>query len=216
VVDIFDEVDEDLRADRAADLLKRYGGLIIAAAVLIVGATGGWQAWRWWQARQDTQAGMAFTAAMTAAETGGAARDAAALPFEEIAASAPEGYRVLARLRAAAAKASSGDLPGAAVLWDQVAADTAADPLLRDLASLSWAARQIDTGDPAALEARLRPLTEPGNPWRSLAQEQLALLDLRQGKTAAARDVFTRLAADPTAPRGVRGRASALLGRLGG
>ena len=32
VVDIFDEVDEELRAERAQQLLKRYGGVIIAAA----------------------------------------------------------------------------------------------------------------------------------------------------------------------------------------
>ena len=33
MVDIFDEVDEELRADRAEALLKRYGGVIDGAAV---------------------------------------------------------------------------------------------------------------------------------------------------------------------------------------
>lgn len=46
MVDIFDEVDEDLRAERAQALLKRYGGLLIALALLTIGAAGGWQAWR--------------------------------------------------------------------------------------------------------------------------------------------------------------------------
>jgi len=46
VVDIFDEVDEELRAERAQQLLKRYGGVIIAGAILIVGAAAGWQGWR--------------------------------------------------------------------------------------------------------------------------------------------------------------------------
>ena len=36
VVDIFDEVEEDLRAERAQQLLKRYGGLIVAVLVVIV------------------------------------------------------------------------------------------------------------------------------------------------------------------------------------
>ena len=41
MVDIFDEVEEDLRAERAAKLLKKYAWLIIAAAVAVVGASAG-------------------------------------------------------------------------------------------------------------------------------------------------------------------------------
>jgi hypothetical protein len=88
--------------------------------------------------------------------------------------------------------------------------------LLRDLASLLWAQHQLDQGDPALLEARLKPLAAPGNPWHTLADEQLALLDLRLGKRDQARATFQRLATDTTAPSGVRGRASGLLTRLGG
>ena len=66
------------------------------------------------------------------------------------------------------------------------------------------------------LEARLKALAAPNNPWHALADEQLALLDLRQGKADQARTTLRRLAQDTTAPSGVRGRAGALLGRLGG
>ena len=65
-------------------------------------------------------------------------------------------------------------------------------------------------------EARLKALANPDNPWHALAQEQLALLDLRQGKTDQAKTALRRLAEDAGAPSGVRGRASALLGRMGG
>jgi len=220
VVDLFDEVEEELRAERAQKLLQRYGGLIVAAAVLIIGAAAGWQGWQWWQAKQDRAAATEFVASMTAADSSlpaaAKARPATIATFDALAAKAPEGYRTLARLRAAALKAESGDLAGADVLWDQVAADSAADPLLRDLASLLWAQHQLDSGDPALIAARLKPLSEPGNAWRPLAQEQLALLDLRQGKTDAARTALRSLSRDVTAPSGVRGRAGALLGRLGG
>jgi hypothetical protein len=221
VVDIFDEVNEDLRAERAQALLKRYGGLIIAVALLIVAAAGGWQAWHWWQARRDMAAGTAFLAAMTAAQATGPAQDAASRTaainaFDQVAATAPDGYRTLARLRAAALKADSGDIQGAAALYDQVSSDSAADPLLRDLASLLWAQRQLDTGDPARLEARLKALATPDNPWHALASEDLALLDLRQGHTDAAKTTLRRLAGDVTLPQDLRGRASGLLNRLGG
>jgi hypothetical protein len=221
VVDIFDEVDEDLRAERAQALLKRYGGLLLAAALLTVGAAGGWQAWRWWQARQDMAAGTAFVAAMNTAQAAGpstdpASRKAAIEAFEQVAATAPAGYRSLARLRAASLKADTGDLQGAAALYDQVAADPATDQLLRDLASLLWAHRQLDTADPARLEARLKALAVPDNPWHALANEDLALLDLRQGHTDAAKTTLRLLANDTTLPQDLRGRASGLLNRLGG
>jgi hypothetical protein len=221
LVDIFDEVDEELRAERAQALLKRYGGVIVAAALLIVGAAAGWQGWRWYQARQDQAAAAAYLTAMTLAEpsvagSNTANRPAAISEFDRLAATAPEGYRTLARLRAAALKADAGDLQGATALWDQVAADGSADPLLRDLASLLWAQRLIDSADPALLEARLKALTAPDNPWHALADEQLALLDMRLGKTDQAKTALRSLAQDTSAPSGVRGRASGLLSRLGG
>jgi hypothetical protein len=221
VVDIFDEVDEELRAERAQQLLKRYGWLIVAGALAIVGAAAGWQGWRWYEARQDQAAAVEYLTAMnladaTAAGSSDANRTAGIAAFAQLAAKAPDGYATLARLREAALKADAGDLPGAAALWDRVAGDASADPLLRELASLLWAQHQIDGGDPSLIEARLKPLASPENPWHALAEEQLALLSLRQGKTDQAKTTLRRLAADTTAPTGVRGRATGLLGRLGG
>ncbi len=219
MVDIFDEVEEELRAERAEKLFKKYVGVIIVAALLIVASVGGWQAWRWWQAKQDMAAATQFITAMTVADSARGdvvKQHAAAAQFDTLAKAAPDGYRTLARLRAAALKANAGDVSGAAQMWDAIAGDSAVDPLLRDLASLLWAEHQIDTGDPAVLEARLKALATPDNAWKSLAQEQLAVLDLRQGKTDAAKTTLTRLAQDITAPDGVRGRAAGLLAQLGG
>lgn len=221
MVDIFDEVDEELRAERAQQLLKRYAGVIAAAALLIVAAAAGWQGWHWYQARRDQAAAAQYLIAMNlanapAAGSSAATSSAAIVEFDRVVATAPEGYRTLARLRAAALKADAGDRQGAAALWDQVAADGSADPLLRDLASLLWASHLIDSADPSLLQDRLKALTAPDNPWHALANEQLALLDMRLGKTDQAKTMLRSLAQDTTAPNGVRGRAESLLNRLGG
>ena len=222
MVDIFDEVEEELRAERAQRLLKQYGGLIMGIALVIIGAAAGWQGWQWYQARKDAAAAAEYVSAMrlaeptTAAGLSAAARSEAIAAFNKLAATAPSGYATLSRLREAALKADAGDLHGAATIWDQVASDSSVDPLLRDLASLLWATHQIDTGDPALLEARLKVLAAADNAWHTLADEQLALLDLRTGKADEAKAMLRRLSQDTTAPDGVRGRASALSGRLGG
>lgn len=221
MADIFDEVREDLRAERAQQLLRRYGVLLVIAAVLVVIGAAGWQAWQWRKREQANDVAVMFLDGMrkSAPPPAGAAATASAGEaigqFDKIAATGPEGYRTLARLQAASLKANGGDLPGALALWDQISADTQADPLLRDVANLMWVEHQVDSGEPAAIEGRLAPMIGEGNPWRPLALEQQALLSLRTGQDGRARDIFKRLAADPTAPEGVRARAGGLLSRLG-
>ena len=221
MVDIFDEVDEELRADRAQALLKQYGGVLIAGAVLIVAATGAWQGWRWWQATQEMAAATAYLAAQRSAEALPATaaptdRTTAAKSFEQVAAEGPSGYRVLARLRAAGLRAQAGDRQGAAAIAQAVASDSAADPVLRDYANLMVVHYQIDEGDPAQLQARLAPLLVADNPWRGLAREAQVVLALRIGQIDQARATLRELVKDVSAPDGVRARANALLGRIDG
>jgi hypothetical protein len=219
VADIFDETQEDLRNERIRRLTIRYGSLGIVVLLLVLAGVGVWQARRWYEARQAAAAAMPYLAAM---------RDADALPpgpspvrmhladaFAKVAASSPEGYRTLARLREAALRSDAGDLKGALAVWDQVADDSSANRTLRDLASLLWAQHQIDHGDPAAITARLQPLEAGANPWRPLAQEAAALLALRQGDKASALHTLHTIVVDPTAPEGLRGRANGLLTLLG-
>jgi hypothetical protein len=135
--------------------------------------------------------------------------------FQNVAATAPVGYRTLARLRLAALQAGAGQADAAAATWNELAGDSAADPLLRDLANLLWAQQGVDKGDPALVAARLKPLTAADNPWHQIAQEYMALLDIRTGKLDDARATLRVLAADLSAPEGLRGRAGGLLDRLG-
>jgi hypothetical protein len=108
----------------------------------------------------------------------------------------------------------AGEKEAALRLWDDMANDATGDAVLRDLGSLLWVWHQLDTGAPEVLRARLGKLTAPDAAWRTLAEEAQALLDLREGRKEAARDTLKRLAADPAAPEGVRGRAGGLLERL--
>ena len=170
--DIFDEVDEDLRAERARKALQRYGGVLVLAAVLVVAGAGGWQAWKSHAAKENARVAQLFLTGLDgAAGPPGDGRKAAELEFEQVAATGNAGYRTLARLRAAALKQDAGDAAGAEALWTQVAGDASADPLLRDAAVLQSVLHQIDSGDPAALRARLAPLAAPDNPWHALAEE---------------------------------------------
>lgn len=214
--DIFDEVEEDLRAERARRLMRRFGGPALGAVLLLVAGVAGWQGWLWWENRQATAAAAAYMDIHREAEREGADLAALGERFAELGRSAPAGYQALARLRAAALKAETGDREAALALWDQVASDGGADPLYRDLAALLWTMHGLETEDPARLAARVEPLTRPGSPWRASAQEASALIALRQGQTEEARRTLAALAEDPTAPQGVRERAGRLVAGIGG
>jgi hypothetical protein len=214
VVDIFDEVEDDLRAERAQKLFRKYAWLIGAVAVAIVAAAAGWQLWTRYQNQQDAAAAARFIAAQTELERPGGPKPDQIAALDQLAATAPPGYKTLAKLRAASLKADAGDLQGAQSLWNAVVSDSGADSLLRDFASLMSITRDLDHGDPAQLESRLKPLADYANPWSSMAREQLAMLSLRQGKIDDARKALQGLANDFRAPSGLRTRASALLAGL--
>jgi hypothetical protein len=219
VPDIFDELNEDMRAERARMLAKRYGWLGGVALLLVLGGVGGWQGMKWHRQQQDAAAAATFLTAMQAADAlpPGATptRATVAADFAKIAASAPEGYRTLARLREAALQWDAGDKEAAFKLWDTVGSDTAADPLLQQLAALLWAQHAVDSGDPASITARTAKLETPGNPYRPLAEEVDADLALRQDNKEKATGLLRAVMTDPMAAEALRNRAGALLTLLG-
>jgi hypothetical protein len=214
LADIFDEIEEDLRKERAKKLWDRYGWIVLVAAGAVVLGVAGWRGWQWHQAREAAAAADRFLAAAATADQGEAR--AAIDTFAELSRDAPAGYRVLARLREAAAKAKAGETAEAVVLYEALAGDASAPPLYREVATLLAVMHQIDQSDPAALAQRLAPLAAPGAAFRFSAQELQAVLALRRGDREGARTLLEALAGNEAAPQGVRRRAGEMLGALGG
>ncbi|MGC9269360.1 tetratricopeptide repeat protein [Acidiphilium sp.] len=220
--DIFDEVADDLRAERTRKFLARYAGLFITAAGIVLIGIGGWKTLQWYHQRQNTRAATAYVALTDRIAAAGPdatkttdLTDAKALIA--FAAKAPAGYATLARLRAAALYESGGKPQAAAALWTQLgAADSGAGPMLRGLANLLWVQHEMGHAPDAALMARLQPLMASDSPWHDLAQVNAAVLDMKSGKNAEAQSLLNRVTADPAAPANVRDLAEGLMAKLNG
>jgi hypothetical protein len=210
VPDIFDEVDEDLRADQARALLRRYGGLLILAMLLTLAGVGVYHSWRERQEAAAEAIGSKFLAAQDKATTKFPPKD---LPqqFADIAATAPDGYRTLARLHLAVLDWNRGQHDSAIAEWQSIADDSAAPQLLRDLANLTSVQHQLDSANPQTLKAKLLPLIENGGRWRPLAEQLTALLDLRLGRATEAKQIIKSLVQDPQVPPGIRQTSQDLL-----
>ena len=219
MADIFDEMNEEMRAERTRALVRRWalpGGLLV---LLVLAGVGGWQGWQWWQARQSAASAGPFLAAMQTADKlavgDTAGQTKAADAFAAVAKTASASYRTLARLREAALRWDAGDKPAAFSLWDAASHEGAVSATLRDLGALLWAQHSVDSGDPTAIAARTSVLEQAGNPWRPLAEEVDALVAVRLGDKAKATKLLTGIATDPAASQGLRGRVGGLLTLLG-
>lgn len=209
------EVNDELREEQMRQLWSRYGGVVVAAAILVVAIVAGYQGWKQYSTSTRMAEGEAFAAASQMAQNDPKmALDA----FRALGAEASTGYGVLAKLNQAALMADTGDVAGAVQLYQQIARENSADPAISGLAIVLSAVREVNVGgyDRADLDLRLNAIAGPDHPYRYSARELLATIALEQGDMENARSRFADLAADASAPRGIRQRASDVLLGLGG
>ena len=211
MTDLFQEIEEELKRDRAALLWKKYGRYVIGAAAGIVLATLAYQAWLKWDFSQRVDQSDRFAQALEQFDTKGAE---ASLGLLAELADPDGGYGTLAAFERARLLAEVGDSAGAIEIWDQLSANEESGPAYQSLATILAVLQQIDDGDPDALTARLQPLTAAGKAFRPIALELSAALALRAGDRARARDLYTMVADDLTAPPGQRGRATRMIAAL--
>jgi hypothetical protein len=211
VADIFHEVDEEVRREQLKKLWDRYSIYLIALAVLIVAGIAGWRGYEYWVAKRAAAAGAAFEAAITLNEQAKYAEAEAA--FAKVAADAPEGYRVLARMRAAGALTQIK--PADAIkAYDELAADSSLGTTWQDLATVRAGMLLVDTASLADMRKRLDPLAEPTRSFRHTARELLALSAWRNHDLAAAKRYLDMIATDAESPVGTRARADVLSGLI--
>ena len=179
MTDIFQEVDEDVRRDKALEFWKKYQAYIIAAAVLIVLASAGFRYWQHQKEQAAQAAGEQFQAAIAAFDAGKPQEAFGGL--SKLAAEAPGGYRVLAQMTEAGAKTQT-DPAAAIAAFQAIAGNGSVDPQFRDAARLRAALVQLDVpGEEAAGTAALTGLASADGPYRRLAKLTLGALAIGRG-----------------------------------
>jgi hypothetical protein len=207
VSELFDEVDEEVRREQLKKLWDKYSIFIVAGALLIIAGVGGWRGYQYFEAKKAAEAGGAFDKAVELSEANKHIEAEAA--FNELAAKAPSGYRILARLRAAA-EVAGRDPKAAAKLYDDIAADRSVGAEQQDLARIRAAGLLVDSAGYSEMLQRLESSTGPEATFRHTARELLALSAWRANDTASARKWLDLIANDGETPPSLRSRAEAL------
>lgn len=205
-----EEVTEEVRRDRLFLLLRRWGWVAVLAILLLVGGAA-WNEYRKAQDRAEAEAlGDAILAALES-DTPEARIDALRGIQTDSA-----GGQALLRLLTASEEANADKTDEAAATLEAVATDGALPQIYRDIAGFRALLARADSAEPAELRTGFENFARPGHPLRLLAEEQLALLDLRAGDSAAALARLAAILEDSEVTAGLRQRATQLIVALGG
>ena len=204
-----DEVSEEVRRDKLYGYLRRYGWI---AVLLILGLVGG-ATYNEWSKAQAAEAAQALgDQLLDALEVEDPESRASALSEIET----ETGAGAVVALLQATEQERSGDVEGAIATLDSLAADSSLGREYRDLAQLKSLLLSDGIAEPDARRAGFEAMAVPGQPYRLLALEQLALLDVAAGETAAAVDTLTSIVEDAEVTGTLRDRAQGLIIALGG
>ena len=200
------EVTEEVRREKLFGYLRRYGWIGVAAVLLLVGGAA-WNEYRNAQERAAAQAtGDALLTALE--ESDPAARAAAMIEVQGEGAAA-----AVTLLLRAATQQEAGDLAASAETLNAVATNGDLPEMYRDLAAFKSAT--LPTEDTAARRANLEALSQPGQPFRLLALEQIAYITLGEGDTDGAIGIMRQIEEDAGVTRGLRERVQTLMVALG-
>jgi hypothetical protein len=203
VSDIFREVEEDVRREKAEKLWKAYGAYIMVAGAILLLGVGAWQLWTRHQQQEREKSAAIFMAAQRITTPQNAAS-----AFADMVAGAPKGYGKVARLSQASAMFAAGQQKEAIALFKDIA--TGDNGTIGAVARLRAAWAQADTLSRSDMADWLAPLDRPGSAWRENAREILAYADYRALDMKSAREKYATLAIDPEAPDALRARAKAM------
>ncbi len=200
------EVTEEVRKEKLYGYLRRYGWIAVLCVLLLVGGA----AWIEYRNAQERNAAQATGDALLAAfeQNDPAARSAAIAEVEA------EGSAVaVTALLTASTQQEAGDIEAAAATLNALATDGDVPEMYRDLAAFK--AAMLPVADTEQRMASLEFLSQPGQPFRLLALEQLAYATLETGDTAGAIALLRQVEEDAAVTRGLRERVQTLLVALG-
>lgn len=208
---IFSEVDEELRSERMRNLWRQFAPYVIGAAVAIVVLVAASEGWSWWQTSNAARSSDQFYSAIDLVNEGDIAGAQDALNV--LAAEGSGEYPVLAQFRQAALLAEDGKQAEAIAAYDALST-TLANQHLRNLALIFAASSFVDSGDIAAVEARVGGMITPAHAMRNTARETLGLAQYASGDIDAARTTFEQITSDPTGSLDTLGRIQIYLAQL--
>ena len=102
-------------------------------------------------------------------------------------------YSELARIQIADVLFEQNKTQDALNMLQVIADNDELSPKVRNLAALKLASYKIDTASSAEIVALLQPIIDANNSWSPMAQEMVAMVSIKEGDFAKARNIYNDL-----------------------
>lgn len=211
VSDIFDETEENLRADKWIGIVKKtwpwVAGVLILALIVALGFWG----YESWRANVAAKASESYGQAVESLGKGDKA--VAKTQLEATVKAGNPTYKALALQQLAGLALEDNKTAEAIANLDQ-AAKASNSALISDGAALKAALLAMDTNSLADTQKRLEPLMKKDRPFAAMAKEALAMAKLQSGDIKGARTDLQVLSVTLGTPEGVKQRAAAFVAAI--
>lgn len=200
------EVTQELRRDRLAIAMRRYGWVVLALILLLVAGA----AYREWSILHHQKQSQEFGDAILAATEGSdPAKALEAVPVNTA------GQKAVTQMLSAEAAVSAGELEAAIADFESIAGNADMSRIDRDLASLKTIMLHDSTTELAERDALLTELTAAGAPFRLLALEQKAVALVEAGRDEDAATLIRKILQEQGLTDSLRDRLTQMMMVLG-
>ena len=203
------EVSEELRRDRLYRNIRKYGWIAIFLVIVIVGAATYRE---YLKSQAETEAELLGTSIIDALNEKNAADRISKL--QKINAPGENAKAVVAMLLSAESIGNQSVSLEMSSLSDAIEG-LSIDPHYRDLLNFKIL---LKSSEIMTLDERMKAfkaLSKPGNPFRLLAEEQMALIELELGNTDSAIEKISQILLDAELTAGLRNRVTQMMIALG-
>ena len=212
MADLFQEIDDELRQDKASRLWKLYGKYVIVVAIIIITSVGGYKFWQQKQLDDGEKASIAYEAALARSASGDFKGAIDQLNEKEL--RITPGYAALSAMQKANLAMKIKDFEAALITYKDIAENDDYPQSIKEWASFRRAAVRVEKQIDSNASADLDKLIATDSPWRFLAKEIKAIKEIETGNNSEAKAIFSELADDENAPERLRVRAAEFLQTL--
>ena len=212
MADLFQEIDDELRQDKASRLWKLYGKYVVAVAIIIITSVGGYKFWQQKQLDNGEKASIAYEAALARSASGDFKGAIDQLNEEEL--KLVRGYAALSQMQKANLAMKIKDFEAALITYKNIAENDDYPQSIKEWASFRHVAVRVEKQIDSNASADLDTLIATDSPWRFLAKEIKAVKEIETGNNSGAKAIFSELADDENAPERLRVRAAEFLQTL--
>ena len=212
MADLFQEIDDELRQDKASRLWRVYGKYVVAAAIVIIISVGGYKFWQQKQLDDGEKASIAYEAALARSASGDFKGAIDQLNEKEL--GITPGYAALSQMQKANLAIKIKDFEAALITYKDIAENDDYPQSIKEWASFRHAAVRVEKQIDSNASADLDKLIATDSPWRFLAKEIKAIKEIETGNNSEAKAIFSELADDENAPERLRIRAAEFLQTL--